>query len=92
MLSAGASPRFSIGHVSLCTGCKKLVASSGGNAGMAVACVALPRICPRWLDLDSSVPLGRYAGKRLGVKVVIVVPESTPEMMYCSRERKCGWL
>lgn len=25
---------------------------------------------------------GRYAGKRLGVKVVIVVPETTPEHMY----------
>ena len=38
-------------------GAKRLLSSSGGNAGMAVA----------------------YAGKRLGLPVVVVVPETTRE-------------
>ena len=40
-------------------GSKALVASSGGNAGLAVA----------------------YAGRRLGVPVTIVVPDSTSQLM-----------
>ena len=40
-------------------GSTALVASSGGNAGLAVA----------------------YSGRRLGVPVTIVVPESTPQLM-----------
>ncbi|MEY4753902.1 MAG: hypothetical protein RJA44_1577, partial [Pseudomonadota bacterium] len=49
-----------VGHaceVHAARGATRLLSSSGGNAGLAVA----------------------YAGKRLGLPVIVVVPESTPE-------------
>ena len=51
-----------LGHacrLSRADGAKALVASSGGNAGLAVA----------------------FAGRRLGLPVTIVVPETTPQLM-----------
>ena len=51
-----------IGHacqLSQAEGARKLLASSGGNAGYAVA----------------------YAGRRLGLPVTVVVPETTPALM-----------
>ena len=55
-------------------GAKRFVSSSGGNAGIAVACVHL--CCTSVLTLYWLIFTCSYCGRKLGVPVTVVVPST----------------